>query len=239
MKLPVFSLLLSTLGLALLASSSLAQGGGGSRTLLPPVGVPSEGTATFTIPTSTDPDSVTFTSSGQTFAFTDQNNPITGQRLYQPSFSFNGGLDIFAAVPGPIGNISTTIPIVEVDIFTPYTGILTLISQSGVSGYDPWFIERLNPAVGQGFRFFKTLSAQANINTTDPANDPLEFAYLDISPINPNDPNDPNTVAFFNAPFTITGYTSVQNVPEPSTIALLGALAVSGGVAWRRRRKLS
>ena len=226
MKPSILPLLLSALSLALCAAPSRAQigttgtGPGPSTPVL----------ATFTIPTDTDPDSITFTSSGQTFAITDQTNPITGQLLTPGYLSGGGGLDIFAAVPGP-PSVGTTIPIVEVDFFTTYTGPISLTSLSGVGSFTPWFAEVLNPPVGQAFRFFKTLPTQANINTTNPGFDPAEFAFFTLTPNNPNDPT------FLSSLFTVTGYTSVQNVPEPGTCALLGGLIVTGGMAWRRRRR--
>ncbi len=221
---PLFlPLLVSALGLALSAAPSLAQSIG------PPA--PTPVTATYTIPTDFDPDSVTFTSTGQTFAITDQTDPITGQ-LLSPLSNGGGGLNIFAAVPNPLGANSATIPIVEVDFFTTYTGPITLVSLAGFgSGATPWFAEMLNPPVGQAFRFYKTLPTQANINTTNPSIDPTEYAIFTLTP------RDPNDAVFLNSLFTISGFTSVQNVPEPGTIALFGALAVSGGVAWRRRRR--
>ena len=227
MKLLFLPLLVSALGLALCATPSLAQIGTAGQAPGPSTPV----TASFTIPTSVDPDSVTFRTTGQTFTSTDNQQLITGQ-LLEPSSIPNGGggLNIFAAVPGPPGSGSTT-PIVEVDFFTTYTGPLTLTSLSGDPAFVPWFAEVLNPPTGQGFRFFKTLSTQANINTTHPTRDPTEYAVFTLTPDNPND------TTFLTSTFGITGYTTVQNVPEPGTIALLGALAVGGSVAWRRRRR--
>lgn len=224
---PLFlPLLLSALGLALFAAPSRAQTGQGTGP--PPLGTPVM--ATFTIPANVDPDSVTFTSTGQTFAITDQTDPITGQLLTPFGNGGGGGLNIFAAVPGPPGNVNATIPIVEVDFFTTYTGPISLTSLSGFSAFDPWFAEILNPPVGQAFRFYKTLPTQANINTTNPGFDPTEYAFFTLTPA----VNDPT---FLSSLFTITGYTSVQNVPEPGTCALLGGLVVAGGMAWRRRRR--
>ena len=222
---PLFlALLISALGLALSAAPSSGQVGTTGN------GPPSAGTpvtATYTIPIDFDPDSVTFRTTGQTFTITNTQQLITGQ-LLEPSsiLGGGGGLNIFAAVPAPPA-VGGTIPIVEVDFFTTYTGPLTLTSLSGNPDFVPWFAEMLNPPTGQGFRFFKTMSTQANINTEYPGLDPTEYAFFTLTPDNPND------TAFLTSTFSITGFTAV---PEPGTIALLGALAVSGSVAWRRRR---
>ena len=216
-------LLLTALGLALSAAPSLAQVGSTGVAPIPLTPV----TATFTIPTTVDPDSITFTFPGQPFTNTDQGNLITGQRLYAGSGG-GGGLNIFAHVPGA-SSTAPTIPIVEVDFFTTYTGTLTLVSQSvAPTLFPPWFAEKLNPPTGQGFRFFKTLPTQANINSTSLLSS--EFAFFNLTP------NDPTNGAFLTSTFMVTGFTTVQGTPEPGTCALLGALVVSGGVAWRRRK---
>lgn len=221
MKPSFLPLLLSALGLALSAAPSRAQVGTTGNG--PPVGTPV--TATFTIPTDFDPDSITFSSTGQTFTTTDGQQLITGQLL---SPNGGGGINIFAAVPAP-PTVGGTLPIVEVDFFTLYTGPITLISRARAnSGFVPWFAEMLNPPVGQGFRFFKTMKTQADINTTDPRIDPTEYAFFTLTP------RDPTDTTFLTSTFSVTGFTAV---PEPGTCTLLGALVVGGGVAWRRRRR--
>ncbi len=221
MKTVSLSFILSALALSLVAAKGSAQIGP-SGSALPSVVV------NFAIPQSADPSRLTYTAFGTMYTNTDgsvagdNQGAVINGALLEPNGG--GGLELHGQVPSGVPGRNTSVT--EVDFYTNYTGTLMLTS-TGNNGSTPWDFGFLTPLPGyaQGFRYFKTLASQADIN------DDSFNLYAILTAV----PTDPNDTSFAASGVGAVGTQYSQDVPEPGTLALLGGLCAGGGLLWRRR----
>lgn len=170
----------------------------------------------FSMPSDVDPDTCTIKISGHLYTTDDSGNPLTG------GTALTTGLNIIGDIPIPAGG---TAPIVELIAMTPYTGPLTLSTNTGsFSQFTPWSVQNID---------FAYPGQQAWDLRMQPGSAPLNVgSYESLITANSNDP------AFASANFTYIGYTSFQTIaPEPGTLALFGSLATACGLLLLRRAR--
>ena len=171
MRLSLFRFAFDLAGVCLLAAPCAAQ-----YTLLPPRGVPIRATATFTVPQNADPAAVNFTMEGELYTQADGATPgdnsgpeITGQLLATNGSAPGDGLELHGLLPPTGGPTSPRPDVLDVDIFTTYTGGLRVDSITPMPfslAYNPWTVMQITPIAGyvQGFRFTSDGITQPPIN---------------------------------------------------------------------------
>lgn len=183
---------------------------------------------TFVMPQSVDPVRLTVTQDGFEYTNSDGSVPgdnagpqIRGLTFLPPENDGAGGLEVHGAIPGPIESF---VPIQEVVLRTNYLGAVIEIESivaPEFTQFDPWLAIDASVPNERIFRFIKQPgSATLNINQ-----------YFGLFRAVSDDPD------FAAAPFTVTGYTSIQGVPEPGSVALLLALTAGSAVPLLRRRR--
>jgi hypothetical protein len=192
---------------------------------------------TLVMPAGTDPSKLTFTQPGLLYTRTDGSIPgdqlgsaINGNLLLTAADNGAGGLELHGNVVAPIAN--TTVPVVEVDLFTTYAGNMVMNTAIGgqFTSFTPWGVQALGTVptgFTQGFRFFKQ-PGSADINKGG------FYGFLS-SALNSN----PNPADFRNADFGMQGFTKPQSpgTPEPGTLALLVGMGLSVCVFARKRHR--
>ena len=185
---------------------------------------------TFVMPQSVDPVRVTITQNGFPYTKIDSGTPgdnsgapITGLTFLPPHVSGSGGLEVHGAIPADIVGF---IPVVEVVLRTRYLGgtiDIDSIVDPDFPSFAPWLAIDASGPNERIFRFIKQ-SGSAELN--------VESFFGLFSAVT----DDPD---FASAPFSVTGYTTIQGspVPEPGAVALLLGAAVGGVSLLRRRRK--
>jgi hypothetical protein len=191
---------------------------------------------TLVMPSGIDPSKLTFTQPGTLYTNTDGSIPgdqrgsaITGNMLLATAAQGGGGLELHGAVFD--GDNPNPVPVVEIDLFTTYTGIMTVNSSIGqLTSFTPWGVTPLtNMPTGfaQGVRLFKQRGS-ADMN---------KGAFQGFLSSALNDASDPT--GFRSAGFGTKGFTSLQTsgTPEPGALALLVGMGLSVSALARKRRR--
>ncbi len=188
----------------------------------------------FGMPTAVDPAKLFLFTPGTIYSSTNDpgnpnNGPITGSTLLPVAFSGLGGLEIH----GRFTAGESQVPVLELDVSTNYTGILTLTSTSSPNILDPSTSTPFIPwsSVDNGiqngnhtFSFFP-----------QPGSAPMNlFGYYGVLDVRPAAQQDVS--AFARSSFSFAGFTEVQNAPEPGAVAMLAGAAVGLLVTVRRRK---
>ena len=208
--------------------------------LLPPNGSPVDTVISFAMPQDRDPTRLTFTQQGQVYTRADNAGPghnagsvLTGQLLQTNGVGAGGGLELHGQFPA-VYPIPVFTPALEVDFYTTYTGNLEIdsIVVSPFTGFTPWDVQRIAPRPGyaQAFRFTGGRPGQAPLFTGVSLS-----GYYALLSARLNNASDPT--GFGASTFAFTGFATIQPVPEPGSLLLLGGLVFSGASLMRRRSR--